>query len=43
LKLTQKDENSDWVLEANGITDYLEPVGGEKFVWTFPNECETEE
>jgi len=43
LKLTQKDENSDWVLEENGFTDYLKPVGGEKFVWTFPNECETEE
>jgi len=43
LKLTQKDENSDWVLEVNGYTDYLKPVGGEKFVWTFPNECETEE
>jgi len=43
LKLTQKDENSDWVLEENGFTDYLKPIGGEKFVWTFPNESQTEE
>lgn len=38
IKLTQKDDDSDWVLEENGITNYLSPVGGEKFVWIFPNE-----
>ncbi|ORX75756.1 phosphoglycerate mutase-like protein [Anaeromyces robustus] len=43
IKLTQKDDNSDWILEENGYTDYLKPAGGEKFVWTFPNESQTEE
>ncbi|KAG4107926.1 phosphoglycerate mutase-like protein [Neocallimastix lanati (nom. inval.)] len=43
LKLTQKDEYSDWILEENGFTDYLKPAGGEKYVWTFPGESQTEE
>ncbi|KAG4106566.1 phosphoglycerate mutase-like protein [Neocallimastix lanati (nom. inval.)] len=43
LKLTQKDENSDWTLEENGLTDYLKPAGGEKFVWNFPGECQIKE
>jgi len=30
-------------LEENGFTDYLKPAGGEKYVWTFPGESQTEE